>query len=120
MRMLANENLPRVAVEALRRLGHDVLWARTDAPGRPDAELLAQAVTEGRVLLTFDKDFGERACRHGLSAACGIVLRRIAPPASASAAERVAAVLASRSDWAGHFSIIEEDRIRMRPLPGGG
>jgi hypothetical protein len=26
MRLLANENLPRAAVEALRSLGHDVLW----------------------------------------------------------------------------------------------
>jgi hypothetical protein len=26
MRLLANENLPRAAVEVLRSMGHDVLW----------------------------------------------------------------------------------------------
>jgi Domain of unknown function (DUF5615) len=30
---LANENFPLDAVEALRALGHDVAWVRTDAPG---------------------------------------------------------------------------------------
>jgi hypothetical protein len=32
MRVLANENLPRIAVEALRSLGHDVLWIAEDCP----------------------------------------------------------------------------------------
>jgi hypothetical protein len=25
--------------------------------------------------------------------------------------------IADRSDWEGHFAVIEQDRIRMRPLP---
>lgn len=31
MRLLANENFPLDAVEALREAGHDVLWIREDA-----------------------------------------------------------------------------------------
>jgi hypothetical protein len=27
------------------------------------------------------------------------------------------AALASRSDWTGHFSVVEEDMLRMAPLP---
>jgi hypothetical protein len=34
-------------------------------------------------------------------------------------AEHVVTALASRGDWTGHFSVIEQDRIRMTPLPGG-
>ena len=30
--------------------------------------------------------------------------------------EDVIACLASRDDWAGHFSVVEPGRIRMRPL----
>jgi hypothetical protein len=37
MRLLADEDFPLPAVEALRRAGHDVIWARTDAPGTGDA-----------------------------------------------------------------------------------
>ena len=38
MRILANENFPAIAVEALRSAGHDVAWVRTDAPGCGDQE----------------------------------------------------------------------------------
>ena len=61
MRLLADENFPLPAVEALRQAGHDVMWVRTHAPGRDDAALLDLAEVEGRVLLTLDKDFWQIA-----------------------------------------------------------
>jgi hypothetical protein len=54
VRILANENLPRVAVDALRRAGHDVAWVRSDAPGSSDDVVLARALREVRLLVTFD------------------------------------------------------------------
>ncbi len=117
MRLLANENFPAAAVDALRAAGHDVAWVRTDAPGSGDRAVLARAVAEGRVLLTFDKDFGELAFRAGLPAASGVVLFRIPMAAPAEVARRAVAVLGSRTDWAGHFSVVEEKRVRMTPLP---
>ena len=116
MKFLANENFPRLAVEALRLQGHDVLWARTDMPGTSDERILQRAQVEERIVLTFDKDFGELAFRHGLAAACGIVLFRFVIPSPESATQRIASVLASRSDWQGHFAVVEESRIRIRPL----
>jgi predicted nuclease of predicted toxin-antitoxin system len=73
VRFLANENFPgdAVAVDALRGGGNDVVWARTDAPGASDREILARAQREGRVPVTFDKDFGELAWRASLPAAAG-------------------------------------------------
>lgn len=117
MRLLANENFPAEAVAALRQRGHDVAWVRDDAPGSSDRQVLARAQAEGRILLTFDKDFGELAFYAGLPAACGVILLRIAAPSAAYVARVVAAALESRSDWAGHFSVVEDDRIRMTPLP---
>ena len=61
MRFLAGENVPRVAVDALRADGHDIGWVLTDSPGLDDRSVLARAVEEERVLLTFDTDFGEPA-----------------------------------------------------------
>ena len=54
MRILANENFPGPAVEALRRRGHDIVWARTDMPGAQDETVLERAQAEGRLLVTLD------------------------------------------------------------------
>jgi predicted nuclease of predicted toxin-antitoxin system len=117
MNILANENFPQDAVVALRERGHDVTWVRTDAPGSSDGEVLAHAQSEDRVLITFDKDFGELAFRVRLPASSGIILFRISSPSSAHIAKVAVEVLESRMDWAGHFSVVEDNRIRMTPLP---
>jgi predicted nuclease of predicted toxin-antitoxin system len=116
LRILANENIPGEAVEILRRLGHDVIWIRAEAPGSPDEAILRQAQVENRLLITFDKDFGELAFHRGLPASSGIILFRISIPGPAQTTAVIVAALQSRSDWAGYFSVIENDRIRMTPL----
>lgn len=68
------------------------------------------------MLITADKDFGELAFRSGLSAASGIILLRARGSSQARTAAVVAAV-EGRDDWAGHFAVVENDRIRMTPLP---
>ena len=111
MRFLANENFPLDAVEALRQNGHDVLWIRVESPGISDREVLSRAQAENRILLTFDKDFGELAFRSRLPASVGIILFRIRVPSGSVVAEKVAKVISLRDDWYGHFTVIEEDKI---------
>lgn len=119
MRLLANENFPLDAVEALRENGHDVTWVREDARGSKDEKVLALAQEEDRILVTFDKDFGELAFRSKLPSTSGVILFRISTPSSQHVANVAVQALASRSDWAGHFSVIEDRRIRMTLLPKG-
>jgi predicted nuclease of predicted toxin-antitoxin system len=116
VRFLADENFPFDAVEALRQADHDVAWIRTDAPGIGDPEVLRRAQTEARILLTFDKDFGELVIRSQLPASVGIILFRMPMTSGATIAQQVLAVISSRDDWAGHFSVVEADRLRMRRL----
>jgi predicted nuclease of predicted toxin-antitoxin system len=116
MRLLANENIPGVAVTALVADGHDIAWVRTTAPGMADAEVLAWAARESRILLTFDKDFGELARTAALPSSCGVILFRLPVPPPGEIGARIAAMVAARRDWAGHFSVIEPGRVRMRPL----
>lgn len=120
MRILADENLPGDAVAALRASGHDVAWMRSEAPGTRDLEIIARAQAENRILITFDKDFGELAFHSKLPASSGIVLFRISAPSSAHVAQVVVAALESRTDWANHFAVVEDGRIRMTPLPERG
>jgi Domain of unknown function (DUF5615) len=116
MRFLANENFPGAAVAELRPAGSDVVWSLTDSPGASDQDVLAHATADGRILLTFDKDFGELAWLHGLPAHCGIILFRIPMPSAATVGQRLLEHLHLRTDWENHFSVIEPGRVRMRPL----
>jgi hypothetical protein len=116
MRFLANENFPGAAVAALEADGHDIVWVRSARPGSTDPEVLRWAAREERVLLTFDKDFGELATRSALPPQCGVVLLRLPMPKPSGAGKHVAALISARRDWQGHFSVIEPGRIRMRPL----
>jgi predicted nuclease of predicted toxin-antitoxin system len=117
MRILANENFPGDAVAALRLHGHDVVWVRSDAPGSRDQQILEWACADDRILVTFDKDFGELAFQARLPVSSGIILFRISAPSAAYVARVAVAALESRTDWAGHFAVIEDARIRMTPLP---
>ena len=116
MRFLANENFPGAAVAALIQGGHDVVWVRTAAPGIQDADVLAWAARESRLLLTFDKDFGALARQSSLPPTCGVILFRIPMPAANEVADRLSNLIGARSDWAGHFSVVEPARVRISPL----
>jgi predicted nuclease of predicted toxin-antitoxin system len=54
MRFLADENFPGSALAALADYGHDVTWVRAVAPGMTDIQVLAWAIRESRIVLTFD------------------------------------------------------------------
>lgn len=116
MRLLANENIPLSAVEALRASGHDVLWIREKASGSTDIEVMALAHKEGCILVTFDKDFGELAFCTEQPPACGIIVFRIPMISSAYIAKALVKVIGLRDDWEGNFAVVEEDRIRIKPL----
>lgn len=115
MRFLADENFPQAGVLALEGAGCDVYWIRRAAPGMRDAEILAWAEREQRVLLTFDKDFGELA-RATASRSLGVILFRLPMPRPGSVGRELAGLVLSRGDWSGHFSVVEPGRIRMRPI----
>lgn len=58
MRLFADANITRRAVEQLRLLDHNVVWAgdRDQDPG--DGALLAEALADQRVFVTKDRDLG--------------------------------------------------------------
>ena len=114
MRLLVDENFPKLIVETLRAKGHDVLWARTDLPGAKDVVLLDRAESEGRIVLTLDKDFWQIAVqRRNPLEQSGAVLFRVHPATSESVAPLVRAFVEANITWAGHISIITIDGIQM-------
>ena len=86
-------------------------------PGIRDTDVLRIAHEEQRLIITQDKDFGELAVRFGLPASSDVLLIRIGRGLPHDDAERTVAVVRSRADWSGHFSVVDDERIRMQPLP---
>jgi len=117
MRFLANENITATVIQQLRKRGHDVLSAKESMRSEHDDIILARAQSEDRIVITHDKDFGELAFGSFLPATSGIILFRLAGSDAASDNQRILEVIENRTDWSGHFSVVMDDRIRMRPLP---
>lgn len=114
MRLCADENFPKGIAETLRAEGHGVLWARMDLPGIGDLALLNRAESEGRVVLTFDKDFWQIAVqRRSPLEHSGVVLFRIHPATPENLASLVRAFADADTTWAGHISTITVDTIQM-------
>jgi hypothetical protein len=82
-----------------------------------DDTILACAQTQQRIVVTQDKDFGELAFRAQLPSSCGVILFRLSGKDRDTDNRRMLAAIESRTDWAGHFSVVTDDRLRMRPLP---
>jgi predicted nuclease of predicted toxin-antitoxin system len=116
MKFLADENFPRPAVETLRKAGWEVLAVAEVCPGISDEEVTALCSESQRVLLTFDKDFGELIFRRGLSAGSGVVLFRLIPESPDEVADIALALLKAQPDLTGAFWVITQDRIRVRPM----
>jgi predicted nuclease of predicted toxin-antitoxin system len=114
---LANENVPGEVVLAARQDGHDLAWVTELSPGADDDSVLASALSEGRVLLTFDKDFGEMALRRGVDASCGVILLRPRLTAPDYLARFTLTVLTQQVQWQGHFTVAQEGKLRLIPLP---
>ncbi len=115
---LANENVPGEVVNAVRRAGHDMTWMSELSPGAADDDVLAMSLAESRVLVTFDKDFGEMVFRRGQKATCGVVLPRPRLQSPDHLCRFTVAVLGQGLAWTDHFAVAHEGRLRMIPLPG--
>jgi predicted nuclease of predicted toxin-antitoxin system len=117
MRFLADENLERSIVHALRERGHDIETVPAEGAGTTDRELLGRALDQRRVLLTNDKDFAELTFLQG-HAASGIMLLRLARLNSREKALRVLEVVEAHGGrLEGAMTVVEQEATRFRVLP---
>ena len=116
MRFPADECCDAALVGALRDDGHDVLYAVESLRGVTDDEVLHQAFSERRVLLTEDKDFGELVYRLRRPA-LGIVLLRFDVADRALKIPRLRRLLEQEARrLSSSFIVLEVDKVRIRPL----
>jgi len=121
VRLLVDNALSPHVAELLRSLGQDAVHVKDlGLATADDPTILARARVDGRIVLSADTDFGTLLA---LAADPGpsVVLWRSATRRPAEQVPILVAVLEQfRSDLeAGAVLVIEDDRIRVRPLPIG-
>jgi predicted nuclease of predicted toxin-antitoxin system len=115
MKFLADANTPGLLVESLTSLGHDVFWAHS-VPRTPDLELIEKAARERRVVITFDKDFGELVFKRGHSV--GVVLIRLRATSMRDMVSVVLNLVSGEGENLNRFfCVVENTRIRKTHLP---
>jgi len=117
MNLLANENFPLLSVRLLRNAGHDVASVIEDNPGASDEDVLKRASQEKRVVLTFDRDYGELVYRYKSFPPSGILYFRFDPSAPEEPAQILLTIMeGGKVVIPGKFTVIERGRIRQRAL----
>ena len=107
MKILVDENIPTLTVNALRELGHDVLDIRgTIHEGIKDTALWEYAQREGRLLITTDKGFtSKRSQSHH-----GIIVIRLRQPNLKKIHQRVIRAIEKfePGDWPGLLVVMRD------------
>jgi predicted nuclease of predicted toxin-antitoxin system len=119
MKFLLDQSAERRLAAYLRSLGHDVKVVAIDyPPGILDAEVLAHAYKERRIVLTNDKgDFGELIFRHHHPHAGVILFRRMRSGDIPLKQERLAFVLHAYANQLHHFLVVTPTSVRVRKTP---
>ena len=118
MRLLADENVPLPSIHLLRAAGVDVAAVTLDAAGASDRDVLQRAEREDRILVTFDRDFGEIVFRLGASGQPGVIYCRFVPDTPIEFGELLLRMVReSGATFHGYFTVIHRDHVRRRALP---
>ena len=117
MRFLANENIPVNSITCLRAAGYDVKAIIEKRQGASDSDVLKLAYIERRVILTFDRDYGELIFKHKSTPPMGLIYFRFTPLTPEEPAELLLRLLlAKQINFLRKFTVIETEKIRQRPL----
>lgn len=112
MKILVDENIPRMTVEELRKLGHDVRDVRrTSDQGLEDTRLWKIARHDSRTLITTDRGFTEyRRAEHS-----GILIVRLRQPNRLKIHRAVMLALGrfQESEWPGLLVVVRDTTLSV-------
>lgn len=118
MKFLIDECLSRQLAVLLSKAELDAVHVGDrDLLGKPDTDVLACALDEGRVLISADTDFGELLMKSKANQPSVVLLRR----GRHDTDDQVAVLLDNLPELAddlaaGAIAVITDDRVRVRPL----
>ena len=105
LRILMDVGVGRIVEEWFRQNGHDLQSVRDRDPKMADSDILSWAVSEERLVVTMDKDFGELIYHSG-QAHSGILLLRLEAAASQEKVRVVEEIITNFGDQLpGNFAV---------------
>jgi predicted nuclease of predicted toxin-antitoxin system len=119
MKLLGDMGVSVATIRALRETGEDVTHLRDEGLGRlPDEDILAKARREGRVVVTFDLDFGDLLAS-GLDSLPSVIIFRLRDQTPSSVTQKLREVVRDAAEQllAGAIIVVEDARYRIRRLP---
>ena len=113
MRFLIDENTGVVVARWLRSQGYEVFSVYEEARGTNDDEILQKAFDENWILITSDKDFGEKVYRE-MRSHRGIILLRLENERSANKINTLQKLLENYSEQLSNsFVVVTEKQVRF-------
>lgn len=98
----------------LQTQGYDIKTVRTIDNKMLDIDIIRLAVTENRMIITMDKDFGELVYHCGMEH-CGVLLLRLEDATGAEKVQVMADILANYSTPIYHrFCVFQNDKLRIK------
>ncbi len=119
MKFLADMGISPRVVSTLRERGHEAIHLQEQGLGKmPDGDILAKALTEGRVLLTHDLDFGELLAASG-GRLPSVIIFRLRDMRVDNVKFHLFSILDKQSDALekGVVCSVSERKVRIRTLP---
>lgn len=113
MRFLVDESTGPSIARWLKDLGHDAASVYDESPGIDDSHVIRRAFDEKRILITNDKDFGEKVFREQWEHH-GIVLLRLADERASNKREILGRLLRLHFDrLQDTFVVVTENQVRF-------
>jgi predicted nuclease of predicted toxin-antitoxin system len=117
MHFLIDESCDAAMGRALSVAGNDVLEVREVRPGADDEWVVQLAVSENRILLTEDKDFGGLIYAYGHKTTGVIFLRYPISERNRIAKDLIELVKQQKENLKGCFVTVTPKRIRISRIP---
>lgn len=115
MKFLANENFPLKSILYLRQQGIDIIAIGTDHKGIKDHDVMALAMSEGRTILTFDRDYGELIFRFNYRPEKGVIFLRLDEYSPDLPGKIVEALTKNNEhEFDNALTVVDENGIRQR------
>jgi predicted nuclease of predicted toxin-antitoxin system len=113
MKWLADENFPLPSFHILQSKGFDIKHIGIDNPSVEDQNVIAVAIDQNRIILTFDSDFGELVFRYGFLPP-GVIYFRLTGFTPTHPAFVLTKLPETEYSFDGFFTIVGNDSIRQR------